>query len=105
MSPAELDEWMALRLPEAEGPRPWRDGARRWVLPVCPWNAEHDNDSAYVVQFAGGGVQAGCHHNGCSGRGWRDLVALFLPGAAAGTPPCIAAAWARPRRRSRTRRR
>ncbi|MFH5804461.1 hypothetical protein [Alienimonas sp. DA493] len=96
---AALDRFMATFLPDADGPRPYRDGGRLWVLPVCPWNPLHDDRAAFVLQFAGGGVHAGCHHNGCSGRGWRDLERLFAPGGpSAPVPPSVARANARNRR-------
>ena len=77
MTAEQLDLFVAEHLPDADGPHPWADGARKWVLPVCPWNTEHDDRAAFVLQFPGGGVTAGCHHDGCAGRGWRDLVENF----------------------------
>jgi hypothetical protein len=53
-------------------PKAWQ-GGQRWVFETCPWNSAHTDRSAYVVQFANGAIAAGCHHNGCQGRGWRDL--------------------------------
>jgi hypothetical protein len=46
----------------------------RWALAVCPWNPEHTNASAYIIQFANGGVDAGCHHASCQGRGWPAFL-------------------------------
>lgn len=63
---------------EADGPHPW-NGGRRWILPVCPWNSEHNDRSAHIEQHASGAISAGCHHNGCVGRGWPDLRAMFDP--------------------------
>ena len=77
MTAEQLDLFVAEHLPDADGPHPWADGARKWVLPVCPWNSEHDDRAAFVLQFPGGVVTAGCHHDGCAGRGWRDLVENF----------------------------
>jgi hypothetical protein len=56
------------------------------VFDTCPWNPEHTDRSAYVVQSASGAVAAGCHHNGCGGKDWAALRELF--GAA---PPLDAA--------------
>jgi hypothetical protein len=56
----------------------WKGGTR-WVFEVCPFNSEHTDRSAYLVQFASGAVVAGCHHNGCQGKGWRDLLAILDP--------------------------
>lgn len=55
------------------------NGGRKWILNPCPWNAEHVNRPAYIVQHASGAIAAGCHHNGCSGKGWRELRELFEP--------------------------
>ncbi len=68
----DLDGWMNEHFPEADGPAPW-DKGRRWIFPTCPWDPDHQDRAAYVVQFRNGAVAAGCHHNGCSGRGWHDL--------------------------------
>jgi hypothetical protein len=55
-------------------------GGRRWVLKVCPFNPEHQDSAAYVVRLASGALAAGCHHNGCQGRGWHDLRDRIDPG-------------------------
>lgn len=68
---------------------PWNGGAK-WVLSTCPWNAEHVNRSSFVLQHASGAVSAGCHHNGCAGKGWADLRALY--GETGGRAPRLAAA-------------
>lgn len=57
---------------------PWRDG-RKWILNPCPFNPEHANRSAYIVQFGNGAIAAGCHHDGCRGNGWRELRAMLDP--------------------------
>ena len=33
-----------------------------------------------MVQFASGAISAGCHHNSCQGKGWRELRALVEDG-------------------------
>ena len=104
MSRRGLDLFVAEHLPGADGPHPW-DNGRRWVLPVCPWDPDHDDRAAFVVQLRSGAVQAGCHHDGCAGLSWRDLLDDLAPGVPDGTPPCIAAARVRARGSSRTRRR
>ncbi len=58
---------------------PWQGGSKT-ILNVCPWNPVHTNRSAYIIQFPDGGVGAGCHHNGCAGKGWPDLRDLVEPG-------------------------
>lgn len=76
----DLERWLADHQVPVEGPKPWGDG-RKWVFPVCPWNPDHTNRSAYVVQFSSGAIAAGCHHNSCAGNGWRELRALYEPEA------------------------
>ncbi len=59
---------------------PWERGGYRWILEECPWNG-HTDSSAYIVRFEGGAVAAGCHHDSCSGYGWRELREHYEPGA------------------------
>jgi len=54
----------------------WGDGYR-WVLEDCPFDSSHTNHSAFVVQFADGGVTAGCLHNSCRGKGWNEFNATL----------------------------
>lgn len=58
---------------------PWQ-GGRRWVLAICPWNSDHTDNSAYIVQRDTGEISAGCHHNGCNGKGWAELREVCEPG-------------------------
>jgi hypothetical protein len=77
-----LPAWIAAHQLDVLPPASWRDG-QRWVFRVCPWNPDHRNHSAYIVQFAGGPIAAGCHHNGCQGKDWRALRTLYDPAAPA----------------------
>jgi hypothetical protein len=74
-----IDTWIAEHGLSVNGPQPWAKG-RKWIFPVCPWNAEHANHSAYIIEHASGAIAAGCHHNGCHGKGWHDLREMFEPG-------------------------
>lgn len=58
---------------------PWQKGATKYVLSTCPWNDGHTNQSAYIIQFANGGIAAGCHHNSCSEENWQTLRKKFEP--------------------------
>jgi hypothetical protein len=53
------------------------EGGRKWILKTCPWNSEHTNRSALIMQFPSGAIAARCHHNGCAGKGWQDLRGMF----------------------------
>ena len=75
-----LDEWIARHGLQVDGPQPWRGSGRRWVFSVCPWNPEHRNRSAFIVQWPDGTIGAGCQHNGCAEKGWHDLRDVVEPG-------------------------
>lgn len=75
----DLDAWFARHNLNLRGPEPWQ-GGQRWVFDVCPWNADHTNRSAFVIQQASGAIAAGCRHNGCAGKGWHELRDTIEPG-------------------------
>ena len=58
---------------------PWQKGATKYVLSTCPWNENHTNQSAFIIQFENGGIAAGCHHNSCSEENWQTLRKRFEP--------------------------
>jgi hypothetical protein len=68
----DLDTWIGEHAVAVDGPRAWGNG-RKWIFPICPWNPEHTNGSAFLVQFPSGGVAAGCHHDGCRDENWQTL--------------------------------
>ncbi|WP_117161420.1 hypothetical protein [Paraliobacillus sp. X-1268] len=57
----------------------WQTNATKYVLKTCPWNGEHTDRSAYIVQFQNGSIAAGCHHNSCSQSDWHSLRKKFEP--------------------------
>lgn len=74
--PLDVGAWCAAHGLSVAFSGPW-PGGQKWILNPCPWNPEHTNRAAYIVQFPDGGIDAGCHHNGCAGKDWpalRDLV-------------------------------
>jgi hypothetical protein len=75
----DLDGWIAARCPELGASRPWKDG-RRWLFPVCPFNPDHTDKSAVLIEHGSGAVSFRCHHNGCAGKDWRELRELLEPG-------------------------
>ena len=77
-----LDQYISTHFPALNDPEPWQNGGRRWVFDVCPWNADHTDRSAYILQFADSGIAAGCLHKTCPGAkrdkngkplGWKSL--------------------------------
>ncbi|WP_088186818.1 hypothetical protein [Desulfosporosinus sp. FKA] len=58
----------------------WQNKATKYIPKVCPWNPDHTNRSAYIIQFDGGQIVAGCHHTSCSGNDWHSLRDKYEPG-------------------------
>lgn len=75
----ELEAWIGRMGLDLVGPTAWQ-GGRRCIFRVCPWNADHSDRSAYLLQQAGGAIAAGCHHNGCAGKDWYALRDAVEPG-------------------------
>ena len=75
----DIDRWIQEHGLEVNGPDQWQ-GGRKWVFRVCPWNSDHTNLSACLLQHASGAISASCHHAGCQGKGWRDLRDIVEPG-------------------------
>lgn len=75
----DLATWIQKHQLDVIGPRPWKTGGQKWVFKVCPWNAEHTDKSAYIVQQADGAIAAGCQHNGCRDKDWKALRRLYEP--------------------------
>ena len=79
----DVDSWLQAHGVQAKR-SPW-NGGWRWKLDDCPFSDAH-SDGAYVVQLANGSISAGCHHNSCQGKGWRELRALVEDREHASTP-------------------
>jgi len=77
--PFDIDAWIAKSRLDVAASGAWQDG-RKWIFSVCPWNGDHTNRSAYIIEQPSGAVAAGCHHNGCSGKDWHDLRDTIEPG-------------------------
>ena len=75
----DLDEWISQHCPELGNPIPYH-GGRKWIFKVCPFNPDHDNSSAVLIEEPSGAVGFRCHHNGCLGNDWRKLRELREPG-------------------------
>lgn len=69
-----VDAWLAQHGIKADKSA-WQ-GGWRWKLAHCPFNDVH-RDGAFIVQFQNGAIGAGCHHNTCQGKTWRDLRARY----------------------------
>lgn len=74
----DIDAWIAAHLPDAI-PQSWTEG-RKWLLPVCPFNSDHDRREAYITEKHSGALAAGCQHESCF-KSWRELRLMFEPNA------------------------
>lgn len=52
-------------------------GGTCYVLKRCPFNPDHTDTGAYVIEYPNGKISAGCHHDTCADRGWKDLLRLY----------------------------
>lgn len=52
-------------------------GGTCYVLKNCPFNPAHADTGAYVIEYPNGKISAGCHHDSCSDKGWKDLLKLY----------------------------
>jgi P4 family phage/plasmid primase-like protien len=77
-APFDLVYWIAEHQLDVYEPTDYQ-GGQRWIFRVCPWHAEHTDRSAFLIQYANGAIAAGCQHNSCQGKGWKDLRARFEP--------------------------
>jgi hypothetical protein len=78
----ELGQWIAAHGLHVQRDHPWDvEGGQGyiWELSQCPWNPEHTDGAAYVGQLPNGARTAGCHHDGCKGKDWRELRDLVEP--------------------------
>ncbi len=71
----DIDAWLSEHGVAVASPKPW-NGGRLWVMPTCPWNSQHTNGAAFIVQSACGALSARCHHDSCQGNGWSQLREL-----------------------------
>ena len=61
---------------EVDGPTPYQ-GGRIWTFRQSRM-CDHHGDGPFLIQFANGGVSAGCHHESCSWE-WNDLRTQLEP--------------------------
>ncbi|MFT8391466.1 MAG: hypothetical protein ABF586_10360 [Sporolactobacillus sp.] len=75
----KVDEWLERYGIEVARQESWKDGAVKYVLKSCPWNPDHVDQAAYVIQFANGAISAGCHHASCVDENWQSLRKKYEP--------------------------
>ncbi|MSQ47464.1 MAG: DUF3987 domain-containing protein, partial [Deltaproteobacteria bacterium] len=81
----DLQGWIGHHHLDVIGPHSWKDG-QKWIFPVCPFNADHNNRAAVLLQFGSGAIAFRCLHNGCVGNDWHALRELLEPGWRAQRP-------------------
>jgi P4 family phage/plasmid primase-like protien len=75
----QLGQWLAAHGLDVAKEKTSNGGGIIYVLDVCPWDSSHRDRSAFAIQYPSGAIVAGCQHDGCSGKGWRDLLRLYEP--------------------------
>jgi hypothetical protein len=78
----DLAAWMAAHGVTVRRTKDW-NGAVLHELDTCPFNPEHRDGEARIIQFPSGALDFGCFHDSCQGKKWRELRALY--GEHAGT--------------------
>lgn len=53
--------------------KPGDNGSTIYRLAQCPFNEQHRNGKAAIIQQASGATSASCKHDSCNGRGWCDF--------------------------------
>ena len=74
-----LDDWILRHGLDVKSPVPY-NGGRKWVFKVCPFNPQHTNGSAVLIEEPNGAIGFRCHHNSCTGNDWRKLREMYEPG-------------------------
>lgn len=79
----QLDYWIRKHKLEDKlrGPITYQKDGRKWLFKVCPYNEQHKDDSAFIIQWPTGAIYAGCLHINCPGhdKGWEQLKKKFGP--------------------------
>ncbi len=78
--PFDLPSWIADHRLAVAYEGQWDGSGHKWKLDPCPWNPDHTNRSAYILQFANGAIAAGCFHHSCAGKDWTSLRQMMEPG-------------------------
>lgn len=73
----DLKKWLVINDIQVNKKSRWKGIADRYILNQCPFNKDHTNLSAYIIQFDNGTISAGCLHDSCKGKGWKELKELF----------------------------
>lgn len=73
-----IDNWISQYCPELGSSISWL-GGRKWIFDTCPFNDQHTDKSAVLIEMPNGAICFKCHHNGCSNNDWHALRDLREP--------------------------
>src|SRR5262245_11199199 len=74
--------------------KPDARGRAVYVLKECPFNPDHEDPDACIMQAPSGQLSAQCFHKSCAGRGWQDFkAAIGPPDGHHYDPPDIKLTW------------
>lgn len=74
----EIEDWVKKHGIEVSHKKEWQD-SKLLVFKECPWNSDHTDKSAYIIQYPNGNIAAGCHHNSCQDENWVTLKEKYEP--------------------------
>lgn len=57
------------------------DDYTKYVLDVCPFDANHKAPDSMITKGRSGAIGFKCLHNSCAGKTWHDMRVLFEPDA------------------------
>ena len=74
----DLDKFLTKYNIEVSKIKDWQ-GAKLHILKQCPFNTEHHQGEASVIQWPNGALDFSCHHNSCKEKKWADFRKLYEP--------------------------
>jgi phage/plasmid-associated DNA primase len=81
-SSKDFERWLAGHGLRWTGTKTAQKGGTIYLLEECP-GCHNTDHCAWATTFPNGGHDAGCHHNSCSIKSWKDLRGLLEPDYAA----------------------
>ncbi|MEI6841935.1 MAG: hypothetical protein WCK53_11750, partial [Methanomicrobiales archaeon] len=78
-----LPKWLSDHGLRVTSTKPYDGGGNLYNLDECPFSSAH-KDGAFAIQFATGGIFAGCQHASCGGsrkQHWKELREQYEPTA------------------------
>jgi hypothetical protein len=78
-----LDNWIRDHNPPVRGPYSYGNDLKWLGLygQPCLFGGVHDSGAFFLIKRVSGPIQAGCHHDSCHGKSWRDLRLHYEPDA------------------------